>query len=521
MAPRQLNGRHAAKPLAPLAIRSSDGRTPPHDLDAEAAVLSAVMLDPEALAKVPLLEHTHFYSEAHQRIFEAIRAVSAMPDGRVDVVLVGGWLKREGRLAQIGGAKYLADILGASAHVGNVASYARTVVEKWRMRRAIEALQLLTAEAYIDGIGDVQAWLDAGVSRVATIAEDRAERSATVLTGVELSEPLGPIPWLVEGLRLAPGAPTFMSGPTFVAKTMVMQDIALAVASGGSALGTYGVRRGPVVHLDYDGQGERITRERYQRLARARGVDLRELPITYQRRGLIPIDDPAAEAALRRRLEGAALCLIDSWRGATPSTDEWRRDGVQLVGDVLERLSHATGCTIVVVDHETKPQADGSTRAGTHAMHGSSAKGEIVQAHFRFRPPKDEADPVKVEITKERIAGRVPAPFGIRVEDILGNNGDPRWGLRVVHVDRAEFAEPSGEERAASAVHRDAVALARYVAAHPGCESTSARAVACGNTGRRYALAKDILGHALLTTRNGRAATLTLDLARLPPSVVL
>ena len=57
---------------------------PPHDLDAEGAVLSAVMVDPAALDKVnEFLKPEHFYSEAHRRIFEACVELSADgPPGR-------------------------------------------------------------------------------------------------------------------------------------------------------------------------------------------------------------------------------------------------------------------------------------------------------------------------------------------------------------------------------------------------------------------------------------------------------
>ena len=51
---------------------SVEGRVPPHDLDAEAAVLSAIMIDGAALDKVlEFLKAEHFYSEAHRRIYEA------------------------------------------------------------------------------------------------------------------------------------------------------------------------------------------------------------------------------------------------------------------------------------------------------------------------------------------------------------------------------------------------------------------------------------------------------------------
>jgi len=53
-------------------VPSATGRVPPHDLDAEAAVLSASLLSATALGRaVAILTPEHFYSEAHRRVFEA------------------------------------------------------------------------------------------------------------------------------------------------------------------------------------------------------------------------------------------------------------------------------------------------------------------------------------------------------------------------------------------------------------------------------------------------------------------
>ena len=71
----------------------SRGMVPPHDLDAEAAVLSAVLLDGSALATVlEILKPEHFYSEANARIFQAIRELMTASTP-VDIVSVAGWLR--------------------------------------------------------------------------------------------------------------------------------------------------------------------------------------------------------------------------------------------------------------------------------------------------------------------------------------------------------------------------------------------------------------------------------------------
>src|SRR5262245_26442463 len=79
------------------------GRVPPSDLDAEAAVLSAVLLSADAFDRVQeLLNQEHFYSDANRRVYEAV--VELQTSGRpVDLVSVAGYLRDRGRLGQVGG----------------------------------------------------------------------------------------------------------------------------------------------------------------------------------------------------------------------------------------------------------------------------------------------------------------------------------------------------------------------------------------------------------------------------------
>src|SRR5262249_38774281 len=98
-----------------LELRSSRGtvrepqaalgaRVPPQDLDAEAAVLSAILLESEALDKVlEILRPEHFYSEANRRIYES--AVELSTRGTpIDVVSIAGVLRDRERLSQVGGS---------------------------------------------------------------------------------------------------------------------------------------------------------------------------------------------------------------------------------------------------------------------------------------------------------------------------------------------------------------------------------------------------------------------------------
>jgi len=156
---------------------SVDGRVPPHDLDAEAAVLSAVMLDSSALDKIlEFLKPEHFYSEAHRRIFEAAMELKSVGQP-VDIVQVGTWLKNRDRIGQIGGMPYLTEILNAAPAVANVASYGRTIHEKYRVRQLIATCQRVSAQGYLD-YGEAQSFIDNAEQSVYQIA--RTPESSSV-----------------------------------------------------------------------------------------------------------------------------------------------------------------------------------------------------------------------------------------------------------------------------------------------------------------------------------------------------
>ncbi len=154
-----------------------EGRVPPHDLEAEAAVLSAVMNDKLSFDKVAeFLRPEHFYSEAHRRIFEACVELSTRGT-TPDIVSVASWLRDRDRLAQVGGMGYMTTVLNAAPGLGNVVVYGKTIHEKFRIRQLILTCQRVTAQGYA-GYGDAQAFIDAAEQGVYDIA--RTQESSTV-----------------------------------------------------------------------------------------------------------------------------------------------------------------------------------------------------------------------------------------------------------------------------------------------------------------------------------------------------
>ena len=154
-----------------------EARVPPHDLDAEAAVLSAVMNDKLSFDRVAeFLQPEHFYSEAHRRIYEACTDLSSRGTPP-DVVAVASWLRDRDRLAQVGGMSYLTTVLNAAPGLANVVVYAKTIHEKYRIRNLILTCQRVSAQGYA-GYGDAQSFIDTAEQAVYDIA--RTKESSTV-----------------------------------------------------------------------------------------------------------------------------------------------------------------------------------------------------------------------------------------------------------------------------------------------------------------------------------------------------
>jgi hypothetical protein len=167
-----------------------EARVPSHDLDAEAAVLSAVMNDRLSFGKVAeFLRPEHFYSEAHRRIFEACVAVAPTVPGAPDIVSVASWLRAKDRLQQVGGMAYMTTVLNAAPGLANVLGYAGTVYQKSVVRRRTELSGKLQELGY--GASD-PALAEAIVAELAALSAPAAHLRADI----DPADPLRGLPLL-------------------------------------------------------------------------------------------------------------------------------------------------------------------------------------------------------------------------------------------------------------------------------------------------------------------------------------
>jgi replicative DNA helicase len=122
----------------------------PHNVEAEQAVLGALLIDPDAVFKVnTFLRADDFYVERHRWLYDSV--ISLYDRGEaVDLVTLCDELERREQLAELGGAAYITSLINATPTALNVEHYGRIVERTSTLRRLIGAAGEIAALAYED-----------------------------------------------------------------------------------------------------------------------------------------------------------------------------------------------------------------------------------------------------------------------------------------------------------------------------------------------------------------------------------
>ena len=114
-------------------------RVPPHDDDAEMAVLGGMLMSKDAIGEVSqTIDVTDFYQPKHQTIYNAIIDLFSASQP-VDVVLVANQLLADGNLDKVGGADYLHSLVASVPTAANAMYYAEIVHQRAILRNEIRA----------------------------------------------------------------------------------------------------------------------------------------------------------------------------------------------------------------------------------------------------------------------------------------------------------------------------------------------------------------------------------------------
>ncbi|KRE53537.1 replicative DNA helicase [Paenibacillus sp. Soil522] len=123
-------------------------RVPPQNLEAEQAVIGAILLQAEALiTAMERVRSEDFYSGPHRQIYEAMVEI-AENNQPVDLVTLTAHLQDQQVLEEIGGVSYLARLANSVPTAANVDYYAQIVEEKSMLRRLIRTATNIVSDGY-------------------------------------------------------------------------------------------------------------------------------------------------------------------------------------------------------------------------------------------------------------------------------------------------------------------------------------------------------------------------------------
>ena len=170
--------RKAAQPLDPTL-----GHLQPQALEIEKAVLGALMIDKDAYAIVcEILRPESFYEPRNQMVYTAIRDLS-MDEKPVDMLTVADQLAKTGKLEQVGGPGYIAELSSGVATSANIEYHANIIAQKSLARQLISFASSIQTKAFDETI-DVEDLMQEAEGSLFELSQHNMKKDYTAIDPV-------------------------------------------------------------------------------------------------------------------------------------------------------------------------------------------------------------------------------------------------------------------------------------------------------------------------------------------------
>lgn len=416
----------------PLAL----AKALPHSEETERAVLAALLLKPDSLDEIFLLEND-FYLERHRLLYGAITTLAGegIP---IDVRTVQAHLEQLGRFDDAGGAAYLVGLDLDLPDLGRLVTYAAIVKDNARRRRLIElgmhlartasgeSAPVEVASYYRRRLEDVESGTDtefatrAGGELLAQVLDDaRARQEQRAETGEPvfgIKTGLLPLDRLLCGLQQGL---YLLAGPPGGGKTSLATQIALHAA-----------QQGPVVYASFENSPGNLLLKILTAHAGLRAVDVE--------RGFVELE-PLYEAAKHLKPTLDRLDLVDA-------------DGTLTVGRLralarraVERSSSSGAPPLIVIDYlQLWAKVSREMRSLTDVRAKvDSLGGDLIALSKHLEAP------VLAIASQNRASGSYGGGGGRAALDSLKESGDLEYAARVAMFLTSEDPEEAASPKAA------------------------------------------------------------------------
>jgi DnaB helicase-like protein/AAA domain-containing protein len=331
----------------------------PHDLDAEQAVLGAMLMSGQAIDDVAeVCADIDFYRPAHQVIARTLVTLRGR-GAATDPVAVADQLRRDGDLKRCGGAPHLHTLFAAVPTAVNAVYHARIVAEHAERRRLIETGERIKQAAVTPTpLDDIRELVRAQLNGHAPAAAASTVSQRLVLTSASQIPPR-PVRWGWEE-RLPAAHLSLIPGREGIGKSLLLIWMTAQLTRGTLPGVFYGCPRPVIYAASEDSWAHTIV----PRLI-ATGADLElvhrvevEDIETSMRIGLTMPRHCELLAAEVKRREVAMIALDPLMSMVDRAVDTHNDRDMRTVLEPVVTLADDTGCMIVGLAHFNKSATD-------------------------------------------------------------------------------------------------------------------------------------------------------------------
>ena len=159
------------------------GKIPPHDIEAEQAILGSMLIDKDAVINaIEVLKEEDFYREDNKTIYSAMLSLYARSEP-IDIITVKSELTQIGKFESIGGLEYLASLPDKVPVVSNIENYIQIVEEKSILRKLIKASNEISQMGY-EQTEETERIMDVAEKKIFDIMQNRNTKGYTPIKEV-------------------------------------------------------------------------------------------------------------------------------------------------------------------------------------------------------------------------------------------------------------------------------------------------------------------------------------------------
>ena len=151
------------------------GKVPPHDLEAEQAVIGSMLTDNDAVASsLEILKPEDFYREDNKIIYTAMSNLYSRAEP-IDLITVKAELESMGKFDQVGGLEYLAELPEKVPTTANANKYIKIVEEKSVLRNLIKTANEIIELGY-DPTEELDSIMEGAEKKIFNLMQDKNQK---------------------------------------------------------------------------------------------------------------------------------------------------------------------------------------------------------------------------------------------------------------------------------------------------------------------------------------------------------